>query len=225
MKKLLVLSVVIVLAVSASADRITVTPTGVTDVTDLGTRAEDNMVLDARVANGYYTGFDAEDIYKGGLYTTTQTEAWDMNAFHIGVYVPAAGSHTFTIEFWDDPDGNFPYPTAPVTVLGTYDVEFDTDDAGGYTLQVDIDPLTIPGQNVWMAYANPGLDYGVLHVDPATVGFNQHDNGWYQLDDLGEHWYWYGGDPYADLYAGFNMVPEPASLLLIGLGALLLRRR
>jgi len=208
----------------AQAERIETTPSTITSVTPVdlgGVASEDNLVYDGRAFNGYYTPFAADDVYKGFLANTTAGGAWSMNAFHIGVYVPGAGTHNFTIDFYNDNPGF--YPTAPYLVA-SYNVSFSTTAAGGITGQVDITPIAFTGPDVWMTYAAP-TGYGVLHVGPPTIGGYFFDNGWIELDGTGYHWWWYGGTPYANLYGALNMVPEPGTLGLLALGALALIRR
>ncbi|MBU0638664.1 MAG: PEP-CTERM sorting domain-containing protein [Planctomycetes bacterium] len=208
----------------AAADRIEVTPSVIGQVQGLGGPAnDDNLVYDQRATNGYYTAFATDDVYKGELYETTAGGAWTMNAFHIGVVVPAAGQFTFPIEFYDNNPGY--YPSAGYFV-GGYNVSANFPSAGGWTLQVDIAGLNFAGPDVWMCYDYAGTGTGVLHVDsPPTIGTNYFDNGWIELDGTGYHWWWYGGTPNADLYGALNMVPEPGTIALLALGGLALIRR
>ncbi len=64
---------------------------------------------------------------------------------------------------------------------------------------------------------------GQVMYDPPTVGAST-DN-FYLDNGTNIGWYWFSGSPVANFYWEIGVVPEPASLLLIAVGALALRRR
>ena len=62
---------------------------------------------------------------------------------------------------------------------------------------------------------------GQVMMDPPTVGSST-DNFY-----MNGSWYYFGGDPVANMYweVGVVPVPEPAALGLLALGGVLIRRR
>ncbi len=88
--------------------------------------------------------------------------------------------------------------------------------------------VTVPDHFVWtvQAYNRQGSvgELGPAYYNPATVGFS---DDFFWLSDMGSEWtpYSWGGSPYANFAARLTAVPEPASVCVLGLGALLLRRR
>jgi hypothetical protein len=88
--------------------------------------------------------------------------------------------------------------------------------------------VTVPDHFVWtvQAYNRQGSvgELGPAYYNPPTVGFS---DDFFWLSDMGSEWtpYSWGGDPYANFAARLTAVPEPATLAVLALGVLALRRR
>ena len=111
MRRFVALLVVCAIAVPAMAELTQTIDLGVLQTNMIGSTLPQTLgptVYENSDTNGYYTGFTADDVYKGELCVTTMTGAWTMDGFAIGVYVPAAGTHTIPVEFYQD-DGSYPY--------------------------------------------------------------------------------------------------------------------
>ena len=93
-------------------------------------------------------------------------------------------------------------------------------------------------QRVWNMQVTGGSGNGryiwgrLLMDSPGEIGFSADD--FYKDTTVGtpvgtqKGWYWFGGyptNPYANFYFGISTIPEPASLVLLALGALTLIRR
>jgi hypothetical protein len=193
------------------------------------------LVYDHSLLNGYLNSWAVGDEYKAELCLTTATAPWMMDGFTIAPAVNADGAYNIDIWFYEESTLGVGY--APDVFVNAPDaivpVSFNVTGTGGLLsiVEVSVDlsatPINFTDLNVWMCYRNDANNntYGVAHVDPGGIGVDYYGNGWIEQNSLGFWWYWYGGVPNADLYAKLSMVPEPAGLLLIGLGVLALRRR
>lgn len=98
---------------------------------------------------------------------------------------------------------------------------------GLHNLDFSIPNITVPDHFVWtiQLFNRQGSvgELGPAYFNPATVGFS--DDFLWQRG--GNEWtaYSWGADPYANFGARLTAVPEPASLLGIPLGLMLLKRR
>jgi hypothetical protein len=61
---------------------------------------------------------------------------------------------------------------------------------------------------------------GQVMVNPPTIGTSQ--DGFFQEGSWG---YWFGGSPVANFDWAIGIIPEPASMILLGLAGLVIRRR
>ena len=88
--------------------------------------------------------------------------------------------------------------------------------------------VTVPGHFVWTVqlYNRQGSvgEIGPSYYNPASVGFS---DDWFWLSGNGSDWtaYSWGGEPYANLAARLTAVPEPGTLLVLGVGLFFVRRK
>jgi hypothetical protein len=182
--------------------------------------------------NNYYHAFLAPDVWDGEYVQTTQAGAWTMDGFSVGWYAPTGAPQTsLYVDFYFD-DGYLPNALNYVT---GYTIPV-TADGLAHTNAYPVTPVVIPTGSLWVTYSwdvagaaapNMGpLHVGVPDPDPgASIGTDLLEDGWYEWDGAAYHWWWYGGTPSSDLYLELSMLPEPATLALLGLGALALLRR
>ena len=123
-----------------------------------------------------------------------------------GVYDPDATNLCAELDFGTLTPGLAPgwYSTYSATELAEYDL-----------CCPDIFTITVT-----LTTDDVGAAPGQIVCDPPTVGASG-DYMWMG----GTGWVSFGGSPIANLLYEVDCVPEPASLLLLGLGAMLLRRR
>jgi len=220
MKRIVVVMVVALVAAPAMADVVTPTPFEAT-VSSYGDQGGRTIPVYDNTVNG--TGFyynhgglevgDDLEMTAGGLVDHITFGYYDLA--DDGAIVTSADIRFYDMAAFVGDGTDVP--------LATYTVG-DLPGEGAWTVGVDLEaPFdAVPQHVVMSAQFDNTVNCGLLIYDPPVLGASQ-DMFW--INDGTGNWYWFGGDPRANLCLAVEVVPEPASLVLLALGGVLLRRR
>jgi hypothetical protein len=159
-----------------------------------------------------------------GLYIPSADEIGDdlhmvsggvLDSYAFGYYLPGTDPTDAVVRFYaNDVDDNIGALIASYTLTGLT--------AGAWIWS---ETVTQPGadltQDLLMTVQFSNAAAGLLSFSPPTVG-TSHDLWRNQTTG---NWYWWSGTPAGDLCMAVSIVPEPASLVLLGIGGLLMIRR
>jgi hypothetical protein len=233
MKKLLVLMGVLAIAAPAFADLMTATPERIAGYTPgagspatTGTIVYDNVVT---VVSAYSrTNPPAEEIGDDLLMTSGgELDSVAFSVFNSGTSAGPLVTADLTVRFydWDSGTGTYVYNN------GLYwdNFSFGTGLALGYYTTLSVTNISsffdiFLTNDILATLTISDLTGGankVGQVITAQAEVGSTDDVFYR--DGG--WYWFNGNPYAGFYWEVDVIPEPASLVLVLVGLTLLRRR
>lgn len=218
MKKVVVVLAVLVLAAPVFAAGIKVaagdaTPAGQIGASSRGVVAYSNVTTQTGYRLNQGGLEDGDDLF--------MTQGGELESFKFSYYVPAtAPAVTEAVIRFYEQDPN----TGEVgALIALYDIYSGLPGNGGWIINQAVDPGTILPADVWMTVQFDVANCGQLLFNPPTIGTSYDVFAEYD----GAAWgYWYlGTTVISDFALEVTLTPEPASMLLLGLAGLLIRRR
>jgi hypothetical protein len=179
-----------------------------------GTNARADVVYDNTVAGlSLYYHPDYPGVEFGDQVTLGGT-ARVVTTFEVILYSEVPSTADLQGRFYaNDGAGGVPETLLWSDVLSNLTVDQIT--AATFDLSSLVPAVVVPDTFTWTVSAG-NMDVGVIMYDPPLVGFSA-DAFW----EYGASWqeYWFGGDPVANFGARIEATPEPATLCLMGAGA------